>query len=413
MPLDNAQFISELSITDPPGTDPLSEGDDQIRTIKRATQQSFPNVNAQVTLTAAEFNGLADAALKGAANIFTAANTFNNITTFGLAIEALNNINMSNAFNLTGRNFTDTANIPIVQVNASDIISFGAGGFPAEFTGSLNVLGALIAVTYGGIAEGDLLDKSATETISGAYSFGQNIEALANINLNNAFFLQGRNAADTAEVPIVKVNATDQLEFGSGGFPALFTGALNAQGLFTAQGNANVTGILTAASVQGPTDLILRSDGGLEEAIICRSNAGQDLHFNGNLVAQTIAAISGGLQADNQATGTGLERVLTTSDIAATVFGGNVDSTGSANALPPGWSSSRTSLGLYVVTHNLGLAAAVDLAVTAIIQNNFQNGSDIQVSPIGVNSFTVNVRNVNNAFDSDFMFTAVDVSTIP
>ena len=70
MPLDNAQFISELSITDPPGTDSLSEGDDQIRTTKRATFQSFPNVDAQVTLTAAELN---DVALKSVANVFPLA----------------------------------------------------------------------------------------------------------------------------------------------------------------------------------------------------------------------------------------------------------------------------------------------------------------------------------------------------
>ena len=72
MALDNAQFISELSIVDPPGTDPLSQGDDQIRTIKRATQQSFPNIDAAVTLTAVQMNA---AAIKNEANIFTAAQT--------------------------------------------------------------------------------------------------------------------------------------------------------------------------------------------------------------------------------------------------------------------------------------------------------------------------------------------------
>ena len=73
MPLDNAQFISELSITDPPGTDPLNQGDDQIRTVKRATQQSFPNIDAPVTLTAAQ---LEQAAIKNEANTFTQVNTF-------------------------------------------------------------------------------------------------------------------------------------------------------------------------------------------------------------------------------------------------------------------------------------------------------------------------------------------------
>ena len=68
MALDNAQFIAELSITDPPGTDPLSQGDDQIRTAKRAVFQSFPNIDAAVTLTTAQMN---EAAIKNEANVFT------------------------------------------------------------------------------------------------------------------------------------------------------------------------------------------------------------------------------------------------------------------------------------------------------------------------------------------------------
>ena len=45
MALDNAQYIDELSITDPTATDPVSEGDDQIRAVKRAVKQSFPSVD--------------------------------------------------------------------------------------------------------------------------------------------------------------------------------------------------------------------------------------------------------------------------------------------------------------------------------------------------------------------------------
>ncbi len=73
MALDNAQFISELSITDPPGTDAVAEGDDHIRTVKRATQQSFPNVDAAVPQTAAQMGQMA---IKNEANIFTLENTF-------------------------------------------------------------------------------------------------------------------------------------------------------------------------------------------------------------------------------------------------------------------------------------------------------------------------------------------------
>ena len=59
MALDPANFISELIISGPgapQGTEDISEGDDQIVTVKRATQQSFPNVDAAVTATAAEMN---------------------------------------------------------------------------------------------------------------------------------------------------------------------------------------------------------------------------------------------------------------------------------------------------------------------------------------------------------------------
>ena len=68
MALDNAQFISELSIVDPPGTDPLSQGDDQIRTIKRATQQSFPLIAAAVNITDVQMNLMA---IKNENNTFT------------------------------------------------------------------------------------------------------------------------------------------------------------------------------------------------------------------------------------------------------------------------------------------------------------------------------------------------------
>ena len=48
MALDSANYIDELSITDPTASDPVSEGDDQIRTVKRAVKQSFPSVDIAV-----------------------------------------------------------------------------------------------------------------------------------------------------------------------------------------------------------------------------------------------------------------------------------------------------------------------------------------------------------------------------
>ena len=72
MALDGANFIAELSIIDPPGSDPLSQGDDQIRTIKRATFQSFPLIAAAVNLTDVQMNLMA---IKNEANVFTADQT--------------------------------------------------------------------------------------------------------------------------------------------------------------------------------------------------------------------------------------------------------------------------------------------------------------------------------------------------
>ncbi len=73
MSLDAAEFIAELSVTDPPGTDPLNQGDDHIRTTKRAVQQSFPNVGSAVPQTGAQ---MAQMAIKNEVNTFTQTNLF-------------------------------------------------------------------------------------------------------------------------------------------------------------------------------------------------------------------------------------------------------------------------------------------------------------------------------------------------
>ena len=56
MALDNAQYPSELSITDPPGNDPVGQADDQIRTSKRVVKQGFPNITAPMTASEVELN---------------------------------------------------------------------------------------------------------------------------------------------------------------------------------------------------------------------------------------------------------------------------------------------------------------------------------------------------------------------
>ena len=70
MALDAANFISELSITDPPGSDPLSQGDDQIRTAKRTQFNSFQFIDKAVLITADQMNEMA---IKNEQNTFTVA----------------------------------------------------------------------------------------------------------------------------------------------------------------------------------------------------------------------------------------------------------------------------------------------------------------------------------------------------
>ena len=57
MGVETATYISQLSATNPLGTDPISQGDDQIRLVKSVLQSQFTSLGAAaVTTTAAELN---------------------------------------------------------------------------------------------------------------------------------------------------------------------------------------------------------------------------------------------------------------------------------------------------------------------------------------------------------------------
>jgi hypothetical protein len=67
MGVETATYISQLSATNPLGTDPISEGDNQIRLVKDVLQKQFTTLGAAaVTTTAAEVNVL-DAVTAGTA----------------------------------------------------------------------------------------------------------------------------------------------------------------------------------------------------------------------------------------------------------------------------------------------------------------------------------------------------------
>ena len=472
MALDNAQFISELSITDPPGSDEVSEGDDQIRTVKRATQQSFPNVDAQVTLTAAQLN---DVALKSVANVFPLAQIMPGIdadTDFTLRVAggvAAENAIIARANGDVELYSNNIKRLIVKATSQVDILSDGnldtesrhiifahqdgtargqvgyngsnvfalfnqIDGANVQIQADNTTLGQQIILdgdpegitTLRGftdvVLEVNTNEKAINAVANGAVElFHNNIQRLSTAaagvvelrsdgdtdtenRLINFLHQNGTLRGLVGHNSGVNLDLDNRIDGGNVRLLARDTGAVARTIL---EGDPDGVTILRAA-----TSVQLQVNNGAN-GINVNSGSTVDLYHNATFMVTTDTSGNGGLLVNNTLTGTGFERVLTTSDIQAKVFGGNVDSTGSANALPPGWTSSRTSLGLYVVTHNLGLAAAVDLAVTATLQVNFTLGPSVQVSPIGVNSFSVNTRNNDILFDTDFMFTAVLVPTIP
>ncbi len=78
MGVETATYISQLSATNPLGTDPISEGDDQIRLVKEVLQAQFTSLGAAaVTGTAAELN------LIDGYTGTTAELNYNDVTTLG------------------------------------------------------------------------------------------------------------------------------------------------------------------------------------------------------------------------------------------------------------------------------------------------------------------------------------------
>jgi microcystin-dependent protein len=58
MGLETVEFITDLNPAWPNGTDKVRYGDDHIRRIKTALKNSFPNINAPVTATPEQLNGV-------------------------------------------------------------------------------------------------------------------------------------------------------------------------------------------------------------------------------------------------------------------------------------------------------------------------------------------------------------------
>lgn len=60
MAIDNGNYIAGMNINIPAPTDPRYEGAEQIKAVKRMVQESFPNIDGEVTATVSELNKMTD-----------------------------------------------------------------------------------------------------------------------------------------------------------------------------------------------------------------------------------------------------------------------------------------------------------------------------------------------------------------
>ena len=154
MGLETGEFIDDLIETNPiTATDPVSEGSDHIRLLKKVLLQSFPGVDEAVTLTTDELN---DAALKSAVQIitgdwdFAAATLFSVGATFSAAaqFDAPTQFSVAseygNGIPVTWRNFADTVNLAILNLNASDEIDLGDASTPINIKAQLNAAESVV-----------------------------------------------------------------------------------------------------------------------------------------------------------------------------------------------------------------------------------------------------------------------------
>jgi len=268
MGLESATYISGLVASNPVHlTDGVSEGDDHLRLIKSTLLNTFPSITGAVSLTHTQIN---NAAIKNEANIFTATQRIDggNLELYSAGVLKIFDLDESaevdmshdgTDFNIVGSATTD--------INISGVSGIQAGAVDADFD-------AITATSYGGVLEANLVDKSASETISGATWAFQAITAvsfggIASANLldksaaesisGNWTFngtLNGKDADDLAEESVaLTATNSDAAQPGFKGAP------VNTQ-------NGNYTLLLSDAG-----KIIRKTSGGAGETITIPANS--------------------------------------------------------------------------------------------------------------------------------------------
>ncbi len=197
MGLESFSYITSLNASNPVhATDQVSVGDDHLRGLKTTLLNSFANIDAAVTFTPTEANRLTGlTGLTGTGNLVASISPTFTGTLTAAAIAATT--------------YDGIAAADLVDKSATEAIT-GTWSFSAL------VGGAMTATSYGGIVEANLVDKSAVETIAGAWVFSAGPQ-LADIELGHASDTTlSREAAGIVAVEGAVMIAHDDAALGSG-----------------------------------------------------------------------------------------------------------------------------------------------------------------------------------------------------
>jgi hypothetical protein len=148
----------------------------------------------------------------------------------GPAAAASGPVRIEQASYLTSRNAGNTADIELIGVAASDVVTLGtstAGGFKA-FVGAG---GSSAVFDIGGASILTLTETTAEFAFSGGninlgvgfISVGPSPAQSGGLRLPNAVWVKARNAANSADLTIIRLNSSDQVEVGPTGDAALET----------------------------------------------------------------------------------------------------------------------------------------------------------------------------------------------
>ena len=183
MGVETATFISQLSATNPLGTDPISEGDNQIRLVKDVLQKQFTTLGANaVTTTAAEVNVLdgvtAGTASASKAVVLDSNSAVNAVKTAALHIGASGS---ETAVTATGAelNYVDIAAAGTVEVSKA-VIADGSGTINhadyivqkpkmKDYSEAINAIGSITAGTDADLEDGNVQTVTMT---ANTFNFG-------------------------------------------------------------------------------------------------------------------------------------------------------------------------------------------------------------------------------------------------